>query len=174
MELFRVDCIKCLQEYVKRILKHFPLIFILTRGISFADPLVALTPYLTMKRLSCAVDIFVNHNWLSGTVCSLTVVQGRLKLHVGTKFSLDQFWFDILNVYCCEDMDHLPSFLKIFIMSHGKAACFVENLLEISLIAQHTIHDSILSTGGLDLIITERFIRAVCNAHSNYKDYMEQ
>ncbi|XP_063226773.1 uncharacterized protein LOC134533264 [Bacillus rossius redtenbacheri] len=188
MELFRADCLKCLQECVKRILKRSPLTFSLTRGISFADPSVALIPDLAIKRLSCALDIFVSHNWLSGIqgdkiskefkrLCSLTAVQEHLKLHVRSKVRLDKFWFDLLNVYCSENTGHLASFLKmIFIMSHGNAAvergfsinkqCLVENQLDISLIAQRTIHDGILSAGGLDnFVVSKRFIHAARNAY---------
>ncbi|KAJ8889084.1 hypothetical protein PR048_008578 [Dryococelus australis] len=147
MELFRVVYLICLHECVKRILKH---------SLTFS-----LTIDLAMKKLSCALDIFVNHNWLS------EVQADKISVEFKTVCSLIAMQHGSFSIVSENDIGNAAVERRFSLNK--------QCLLEISLIAQRTIHDSILSTGGLDdFIITKRFIHAARNAHSKYKEYMEQ
>ncbi|XP_048512809.1 uncharacterized protein LOC125501482 [Athalia rosae] len=190
---FREECRKCLRIFVTKILQKSPLKFPIVKAISCFNPAIAIKNDLSCKRLSTALEIFVESNWISGIqankidreykrIISLPTVQEKFKQFKRTE-RLDHFWMRLIELHGTESYTNLRDFTKkVMILSHGNAAlergfsinreCLLENQKEKSLIGQRVIHDAIVAQGNdlENLTVTKSMIHAARNAHAWYSE----
>ncbi|CAN7939964.1 unnamed protein product, partial [Ixodes hexagonus] len=149
----------------KKIAKGSPLKFKLTRGLSCLDPACALIPELGERRLSDALEVLTEHQWMTRAeadralrpykhVCSLASMQAALKSFDRSTHRLDALWAGV-----CGSNKDLFTFAKMILsLSHGNASvergfsinkdCLVENQKEQSLVAQRIVYDAVSLAGG--------------------------
>ncbi|XP_071563117.1 uncharacterized protein [Temnothorax nylanderi] len=187
---FKNQVLKCLQIFVEKIMVRSPLKFPLTKAVSCMDPAIASRGEIGYKRLSSALRIYVENNFISGITAdkidreyrhliSIPVVQEKFKTFKRSEIRLDHFWVDLITSCGKKDYENLSSFMKsVMILSHGNAAvergfsvnkqCLIENQKEKSLIAQRTIYDTVNAKGGLEnFVVTKDLIHAARNVLYN-------
>lgn len=174
-------------------MERSPLRYKLTRGATCLDPACALLVEVGEKRLTIALEVLTEHQWLTGLeaerahrsyvqVCSLSSTQACLKNFDRKQHRLDSLWFEL----CSPNHTELLSFVKLILcLSHGNAAvergfsvnkeCLVENLSEESPIAQRRVYDGVSAAGGVTKIeITSRMMQMVRGANIRWKDELQK
>ncbi|CAN7984064.1 unnamed protein product [Ixodes hexagonus] len=190
---FKKDCVSFVKVCSRKVMERSPLKHKLTRGASCLDPAFALSPEAGRKRLTLALEVLSEDQWLTGLqaertyrsytkICSLGLAQEKLKGFDRKEQRLDVLWLDL----CSHDHKELLSFIKIILcLSHGNAAvergfsvnreCIVENLKEESLIAQRVVHDAVLAAGGVDKVeITDKMVQMVRNSYSIFREELHK
>lgn len=190
---FKKDCVSFIKVCCQKVVERSPLKYKLTRGASCLDPTFALSPEAGPKRLTLALEVLSEHQWLTGLqaerahrsyiqICSLSLTQAKLKNFDRKEQRLDVLWLDL----CSHDHKELLSFIKIILcLSHGNAAvergfsvnkqCLVENLKEDSLIAQRLVHDAVSAAGGVDkVVITDKMVQMVRNSYSVFREELQK
>ncbi|XP_049522642.1 uncharacterized protein LOC125945108 [Dermacentor silvarum] len=189
---FKRDCAAFVKNCAKKIVERSPLKFKLTRGSSSLDPACALIPELGERRLTDALEVLTEHQWMTGAeadramrsyklVCSLASTQAALKNFDRSTDRLDALWAGI-----CGSNKELLAFAKIILtLSHGNASvergfsinksCLVENQKELSLVAQRIIFDAVSSAGGVASVqLTKRMFQMVRGANARWKEELEK
>lgn len=189
---FRKDCATFVKNCAKKIAERSPLKFKLTRGSSCLDPACALIPELGERRLSEALEVLTEHQWMTGAeadrtlrsykhVCSLASTQAALKCFDRSTHRLDALWAGV-----CGSNKELFTFAKIILsLSHGNASvergfsinkdCLVENQKEQSLVAQRIVFDAVSSAGGVASVpLTKRMLQMVRGANARWKEELER
>lgn len=190
---FKKDCVSFIKACCQKVVERSPLKYKLTRGASCLDPALALSLEAGPKRLTLALEVLSEHQWLTGLqaerahrsyiqICSLSLAQAKLKNFDRKEQRLDVLWLDL----CSHDNKELLSFIKIILcLSHGNAAvergfsvnkeCLVENLKEDSLIAQRLVHDAVLAAGGVEKVeITDKMVQMVRNSYRVYREELQK
>lgn len=190
---FKKDCVSFVKACCQKVVERSPLKYKLTRGASCLDPTFALSPEAGPKRLTLALEVLSEQQWMTGLqaerahrsyieVCSSSLNQEKLKNFDRKEQRLDVLWPDL----CSHDHKELLSFIKIILcLSHGNAAvergfsvnkeCLVENLKEDSLIAQRLVHDAVLAAGGVEkVLITDKMLQMVRNSYSVFREELQK
>ena len=192
---FRKQCRDSLIEFCSVLSNKSPLKYILTKGISCFDPMIALDCKKRISRLTVALDYFLETRWLTGQqcdrikknykdVCMTPLFDEKMKDFSIYNHRLDDYWLDVIPSHT--NFSELRSFLKmVLILSHGNSfveggfsvnkEILVENLSNESLIGQRQVYDAIMFYGGIEKIeINNSLIHAARNAHGLYQDALKK
>ena len=133
--VFRTDCLRGMVALCKKLLERSPLAYKLTKGISCFDPSVAKQPLpLSSKRLTIALNAFVENKWISGneadhiqreftSVCENDTFKEVVNSLSSKDERLDHFWLRTVLPTVNLKTEKLASFLKmILILFHGNAS----------------------------------------------------
>lgn len=196
--VFRTDCLRGMVALCKKLLERSPLAYKLTKGISCFDPSVAKQPLpLSSKRLTIALNAFVENKWISGneadhiqreftSVCENDTFKEVVNSLSSKDERLDHFWLRTVLPTVNLKTEKLASFLKmILILFHGNASLergfsvnkeiIVENMLQESLVAQRRIYDAISNLGGVEKVfINKNMLHAARNAHALYVQNLKE
>lgn len=190
---FKKDCVAFVKACCQKVVERSPLKYKLTRGASCLDPTFALSPEAGPKRLTLALEVLSEQQWMTGLqaerahrsyieVCSSSLNQEKLKNFDTKEQRLDVLWPDL----CSHDHKELLSFIKfILCLFHGNAnvergcsvnkECLVENLKEDSLIAERLVHDAVLAAGGVEkVLITDKMLQMVRNSYSVFREELQK
>lgn len=164
--------------------------FSLCRAITFCNPtLISNHPNVCKTRLTTALGLFSDNNWLGSDDCDKVerefknllanedIVKSACKEFKRNQ-RLDHFWRDFLEKD--ERSQNLFNFLElVLILSHGQEfiergfpinkECIIENQLPKSLVAQRQVYDGIRTAGGIDrLEVDMTMILSYRNARDLY------
>ncbi|GBN25073.1 hypothetical protein AVEN_77986-1 [Araneus ventricosus] len=170
-----------------------PIKFKLTEGISCLDPAVAMNETLASKRLSSCLEILLANNWISGneadkidfqfkSILKSPGVNDLLKAY-NRSSRLDHFWLNIID--SGHEFQEFKNFCQfVLILSHGNATvergfsinkeCLIHNQTEESLIALRSVHDAVVTAGGISAVkINKDLVHSARNAHGFYTEALK-
>ncbi|XP_046393340.1 uncharacterized protein LOC124161149 isoform X1 [Ischnura elegans] len=193
---FKEECVLLLKAMVSKILEKAPLNYKLCRAITFCDPeLISHSKTAVSTRLNGFLEQLHSRNWLPASecdtilsdfkvLCDKQVFANACQEYDRQRQRLDHFWRGIWDHYKCSD--GLVKVIKMaLIISHGQAfiergfsinkEIIVENQLDMSLVAQRQVYDSVNAAGGVENIkISAEMINRFRHARSEYEEAKKQ
>lgn len=192
---FKTDVLKIYQSFCYKMTDKSPLVYKLTKAISFLDPKVAKCEELRTERFEECLSYFSRHKWISKTdcdkcqdqftkICDDDLFLDSLKEFKVSKDRLDDFWLKKLNPadeFCALN----KLFRLIFVLSHGNAfpergfsvnkELLETNLRETSLVAQRIIYDNIALAGEVkNVMISKSLIESVGKSRLKYDSALKK
>ena len=195
---FQKECLEFLIATVSKIHERSPLKYKITRPISCIVPgSIINSRTVAENKMKVLVEILFETNWISAVVADKAKAQfSQLCFKASNEWHesfdnfdwnndrLDVFYFN--RIASREEFQQLWKVLKlVFILSHGNARVesgfsvnrdmLVENLKEVSLVAQRQVYDAIKAKGGiLNVNITSEMLTYAKQSHTRYQECLKQ
>ena len=195
---FRNELAAFVRAVISKIIEKTPIGYAFARRLACLDPVsIATSTTQAASQFKLVIDHLVNQQHLEGRSCDELIRQYDEFVDTVVRPNLPAFKeFDFhkqrLDEFLQQHVAKSGSFPRLWevmrmllILSHGQATVekgfsinrqvMVENMKERSFIAQRTIHDHLLHSGGLGaLVIDKPLLSAAASGRRKYAEYLEQ